>query len=1218
MMRKGFARRCAWAILALLSWSWLGSHIALGQVDTGTILGTVTDQTGAVIPGATVTLTNEGTGLTLTSTTSNVGRYIFTPIRIGTYTLTVEKQGFRKVTHLHIKVNVAEHVKVDVTLLPGVVTQTVEVTAAPSLLQTQNATVGATIGRREVNDLPLNGRNYTFLAQLVAGVSGTSPTGRGLQATGSFSANGLPNVHNNYILDGVDNNNDTVDFLNGAAYAVLPPPDAIQEFKVQTSNFSAQYGRAGGAVVNATIKSGTNQFHGDFWEFLRNDKLDAANFFENSPTHINKGEFRRNQFGFSVGGPVLIPRVYNGRNKTFFFGDFEGTRIRQGSPQLASVPTAQERASGYTNFRELITDQSGTRTDLLGRTFPTGTIFDPATTRNVTAGQVDPVTGLVATSTGLVRDPFYSCGSLAGVANFTGAAQVACLNQIPASRLDPNAIKLLNLYPAPTGPGIFTNYGADRVVKNDVNHFDVRVDQDFSAKNQMFGRVSFTHDSDFIPGPFAGPADGGAFNTGNYQDVDFNSALSLTHVFSPTMINEFLWGYSRIHTTQLQPFANTMGIPAQFGIQGIPQLPTNGGLPRLDISGLSSIGAVAFLPGNRVSDTDQITENLTKVYGNHTFKGGFEFQALRHPWFAPAWSRGEFSFDGSYTEVPNQSTGTTGIAQLLLTPTAASVANGFNDVGGPASVFASNFAGPDDYRHYYGAYFQDDWHTTRKLTLNLGLRWEFYGQIAESYGAQANFIPKPPNAGAEYLITTRRRNTPLSASFLSTLAKDGIQLGYSSVPGLVPTPKDDFAPRIGFAYQTSRRLVVRGAYGIFYGGFEDIGGAPDLGENYPFLYDFSFFAPDAAHPITYPNGSTATLEEGLAGVALSPAAVNGEGLSLQGDQTTNFKTSYVQEYNLAFQYQLTPNETITVGYLGNNSHHLLASPGLNVPTKILPPGVNPQLYVPFPDFGRGATYVTSQANAYYNSLQVSFKRRFSEGLDALADYTYAKCRNDYSNLLGIGNVIGYRAGYLPGFGIQGDYGLCGEDVTNIIHFSGGYELPFGRGQRFGHNVHGVVNQALGGWSANWILTLESGFPFTVGCPIGTTSDFGCNAFLVPGQNIYAGPHNVNQWMNAAAFANPPVATTVGQTDYAPLGGAPTQAYGPGFHRLDFSLFKQFQTTEKTRLEFRAEFFNLTNTPQFANPAFLDFTNTKTFGRITGLRDGANDPRQIQFALKFYW
>lgn len=1200
--------------LLLLCLLLAGAGLGFGQVDAGTILGTVRDPSGAVIPGATATLTNQGTGLKLTATTDTQGGYTFTPIRIGTYTVTAQYKGFQQAVHSNVTVQVQQQVVVNFTLAPGSVTQTVQVTAAPPQLQTQNASTGQVVGQREVNNLPLNGRNYTFLAQLAAGVNGVPPTGRGLEASGTFITNGTPSSENNYILDGIDNNNDSVDFLNGASYAIKPPVDAIQEFKIQTSDFSAQFGRAGGAVLNATTKSGTNQFHGDAWEFLRNSSFDAANFFENS-SNETKGAFRQNQFGFTLGGPVTIPHVYNGKDKTFFFVDYEGTRIRQAEPQTATVPTAIERASGYTNLAEIISDQSGTRSDDLGRTFPLGTVFDPATTRAVTAGQVDPVTGLVAGASGYVRDPFYN-GSLAGVTNFTSAAQVALLNQLPPGRLDSNAIKLLNLYPNPSLPGLFNNYATDPSINNDTNQFDVRVDHNFSTRDQMFGRISYANNPDFVPGPFTGFADGSSFSQDDFENVSFNGVLSETHTFTPTLVNEFRLGYSRLATNQLQPFANTMGIPGQFGIQGIPQVPENGGLPVITISGLNELGPAAFVPGKRVNDTSQLSENLTKIYGGHTFKGGLEMQHLRFPWFAPAWPRGQFQFDGTYTTIPSVGGGSVGMAQLLLTPTASSVPGGINNVGGADQIYATNFTGPDDQRHYYGAYFQDGWKATSKLTLDLGVRWEFFGQVVERYGAQANFIPGAPG-DAQYLITSKRQSTPLSPSFPTTLAADGIKLGYSSVPGLTNTPTDNFGPRIGFAYQPGRKWVVRSSYGIFYAGFTNIGGSPDIGSNYPFLFNFSFPAPDPAHPITFSNGSIGTLSNGLSAIPLSPVFVNAEGLGLEGLQT-NYKTPYTQEWNFTVQYQLSSNQTVQASYVGNGSRHMETGVGSNETNQILPPGTNPQLYVPFPDFSRGQSYITTQGNMNYNGLQLNFERRFSGGFTLLANYTWSKCRTDMHDLLIGSGQGGFRAPYLPGFGVQGDYGLCASDVPNVFHLSGSYQLPVGNGRRLLTNSRGVANAIAGGWTVNWILTEEDGYPETLGCPESTTANFGCNALLVPGQNMYAGPHDVNQWLNPAAFAQPAKATAIGQTDYGVLGGSPTQYLGPGYHRLDLSLFKEFRTSESTHLEFRTEVFNLTNTPQFAAPSFTDFTNTSNFGRITSLRDGANDPRQIQFALKFYW
>jgi hypothetical protein len=312
------------------------------QVDAGSITGTVTDASGGAVNGVSVTLINQGTNATLTATTGDDGVYKFSPVRIGTYRLKASLQGFQAVEQRDITVNVEQNVVVNFTLKPGSVSETVEVASTLPVLETQDASVGQVIDRRNVDNLPLNGRNFTFLAQLAAGVNTPQADTRGNAATGAFSANGLRPAQNNYLLDGIDNNSDTVDFLNGTNFVVLPPVDAVQEFKVQTSDFSAEFGRSGAAVLNATIKSGTNEFHGDAWEFFRNDKLDAADFFENSH-QIKKGELRQNQFGFTIGGPVVLPKLFNGRNKVFFFGDYEGFRRVQGTVLNGSVPSLAER-----------------------------------------------------------------------------------------------------------------------------------------------------------------------------------------------------------------------------------------------------------------------------------------------------------------------------------------------------------------------------------------------------------------------------------------------------------------------------------------------------------------------------------------------------------------------------------------------------------------------------------------------------------------------------------------------------------------------------------------------------------------------------------------------------------------------------------------------------------------------------------------------------------
>ncbi len=1178
------------------------------QVDTGAVLGTIRDQSGGVIPGAKVTLTNEGTSFASATVSTNTGTFIFTPVKVGVYTARVEFQGFQKATHPHISVDVQQQVVVDFALTPGNLNQTIVVTATIPLLQTENASVGQVVGTSAINNLPLNGRNFVFLAQLVAGVSMFQQDTRGLGATGMFAANGNRGVENNYMLDGVDNNSGIQDLLNGTLYIVRPPVDAIQEFKVQTNNYNAEFGHSAGAVLNATVKSGTNQLHGDVWEFIRNDRLDAADFFQNA-NNQPKGEFRRNQFGFTIGGPIVIPKAYNGRSKTFFFADYEGTRIRQAVPQIADVPTMQERNSGFTDFSDLVLGQSGAVTDALGRSFPFGTILDPATTRPVAAGQPDPVTGLVATSTSFVRDAFPG-------------------NIIPSGRLDPNAIKIVSLFPLPNSPGIFSNFASGQASKDDSNNFDARVNNNFSDRDTMFVRVTFNNEPKIVPGPLGTGLAGGAlfFGQGNNVSRSWNATASETHSFSPLLINEARVGFSWVHAARTPSSGDVAGVPQEFGIQGIPRVNGLGGLP-LIVTGLSQLGLANYAFSDEYFKLFSFSDNLTKIQGKHSLKFGFLWQNIRVSILQPQSALGAFAFSGLYTSVPFLAPeygregafvagGNTSVSQLLLTPIPSTVPNGVDNVGGADSVSATSIHNIDDGRNYLSGYVQDDWKANSKLTVNLGLRYDFFSVPVENYDAQANFLPGAPFSGAQYLVPISQKNkAPFSASVNSFLQKDGIALVYSNNRALGEPSWSNFGPRIGFAYNPTSRLVVRGGYGIFYAGSESPFGGRNIGHNYPFEFGLQFTGADAAHPIT-PDNSVGLLENGLVNVPFTSSTIGGQFLALLGYQF-HWITPNTQGMNLALQYQLSPSQSFTVAYVGSLARHLLVDKFLNQVTKILPPNVNPQDFVPFPDFSAGQDYVNFRGSSYYNSLQATFERRPGHGLNFLSSYTYSKVRSDardpQNNRIG-----GYRAPDIPGFGIQGDYSLADFDIRQVLRFSAGYELPFGQGRRFLTNSGRISNQLVGGWSTDWILALQDGQPFTVGCTIPTAAGVGCNALLVPGQNRIAGPHNVNQWMNPAAFTNPSVAATIGQTDLSPLGGEGTQVAGPGFHRLDFSVFKVFRTSERTHFEFRAEFFNITNTPNFALPTFLNFFNTQNFGRIVQTRDNPNDPRQIQFALKFYF
>src|SRR5438270_11979654 len=1063
---SGFLR-ASLTMTAVLLLLFLSAPPIHAQVDTGTILGTVTDASGAAISGAKVTLTNEGTSAALSTTTAPDGSYKFTPVKIGSYKLTTSFQGFQTITQTNVVVNVGTDVVINFNLKPGAVTQTVEVVAAVPVLQTQNASVGQVVDSRSVNDLPLNGRNFTFLAQLSAGVNTPQADTRGNAANGAFSANGSRPAQNNYLLDGVDNNSDTVDFLNGTNFVVLPPVDAIEEFKVETSGFSAQYGRSGAAVLNATIKSGTNELHGSAWEFFRNDKLDAADFFENAGG-IKKGALRQNQFGVSAGGPII-------KNKVFIFGDYEGFRRVQGTVLTGSVPTALERSSGFTNLTELLT-QGGTNTDNLGRVFPAGTVFDPATTRSVTAGSVDPVTGLLAQKTGFARDPFSTCPKT--TTDYTSAGCQSGLNLLPAGRLDANALTLLALYPNPTSGSLFGNFTTSPKLFEHKNAFDTRMDINMNEKNQVFFRFSYADDPQFIPGIFGGVADGGGFAQGNQTANAQQSALGYTHTFNPNLINVVRAGLNYLHTTRNIPAANDLSdLPGKYGVLGIPQAHENGGLPAFGIGGLQTLGGNAFLPSDEVTSTFQLTDDLTKIYGKHTFKGGFEWQHVKFSTLQPPWSRGQFNFDGHYTDVPGITSGNTGIAQVLLTPCAAGTApcassvagpNAIPYTGGPDSVFVSNISLTDNGKNYDGFYGQDDWKVSNKLTLNLGLRWDYFSPVYEHRGFQANFIPSgAPTNGPAYLIPSGKTDltyltsvdctNPANANFLTCLlAKDGIALSVGKYgKSLGVGQKSNIAPRFGFAYQATPKLVVRGGFGIFYNGFENRGFSPNLGENYPFQFNFSFFNPDAGYPINnFAGCATATpaggptFETGFSCTPLDPKLVNASGLGLRGIQY-NYLTPYSMGGNLSLQYQLTSSMSVQAAYVTTLARHLETFPGNNNVTSIQPNSVDVTTLVPFTDFGRGSSQAETNGSSHYHALQTKGEKQFKNGLNFLVTYTWSKSMSDAGDLLNGGSDnVGYIAPSVPGFGIHYNYGLANFDIRNVFHFSGGYELPFGKGRKF--------------------------------------------------------------------------------------------------------------------------------------------------------------------------
>jgi hypothetical protein len=1210
----------------------------MAQLDRGEITGTVEDPNGAVVPGAKIVLTNDATNVSVTTNSTQTGTYVFDDVLPGKYTIEAETAGFQKYVVHGIYVHVQQVLNVDVHLATGNVQQSVTVTAAAPLLEAENAAVGQTIVNQELNDLPLATRDWGSLAQMSAGVEAAAAGGVTADAGSSdsayFSVNGTNLWQNDFRLDGI---NDNIEFYGGnytlTNAAIVPPPDAVQEFTLQSGDFNAEFGHSTGGVVNAAIKSGTNGLHGDLWEYLRNNDLNA-NYYFNNVNGVAKPipEYHQNLFGLTAGGPVLIPRVLNGRNKTFWFFDYQGGRFVLPEPAGGeTVPTMNMVNSGFTNLQDNITYNSGSATDALGRTFPHGAILDPSTTRQLPASGVDSVTGLIGTPGAYVRDPFYNCTSSGcpsftgnNATNFTSAGQEALLNIIPTTRLDPNAVLLLGVYPKPLSSGLVNNYASYVPIEyKNTDTWDIRIDEDINAKNMLFGVFDRSLYAVVVPSNLPGIAVG---ETGGRNDSlpAYAWAVGYTRILTPTLTNDMHVGM--VHSDKLQQsfYGDTFGIPAQFGIQGVQQVANNGGLPPITISGLTHIGVGNYTPTLQYVWSIEGVDGVTKVYRNHTFKTGIQIDDLEGNISQPPQGRGDFSFNGQYTDVPNKNSSLNGIGDLLLTPIPSTVgtANGGVDyVGGMNGFSGSNIAATDDHRWYWGAYGQDDWKLTPRLTMNLGVRWDYFTPYAETRGYQANFVPVGGNgATGSYYMSNQGCAVARSAAFNALLASSNITL--SCIPSLTlgTAQATNFAPRIGFAYSAMPNLVLRAGFGTAYGALGNLGYGGTLGTNYPFVYTQTFPSPDSQHPLLLPNGQPATMEQAFSQYNFqNPTVSTGLGLDLYGRQYS-FQTPLVQTENATVQYLLSPHDSAQIGFVGTQGRHLDNLGYNNSNTEILPPGQNPQTTggIPYPSFARNATYETTNATSSYNSMQITYEHQLSAGLYLLGNYTWSKCLSDQHTQASENQQ--FRAEWLPGFGITPDYALCDSDATNIIHIAGTYDLPFGHGRTFMGNANRATDAILGGWVINGFYTHQSGQPFTITCPVATTADFGCFANVVPGQGLYSGGRTVAQWLNPSAFAEPPPATAIGQIDYSPLGGGQEQARGPNFSNLDSSILKEFRINDTSRFEFRAEAFNTTNTPPFAQPTSqLNFTTAK-FSNISSTKNsnGNFGARTLQLALKFFY
>jgi hypothetical protein len=1201
------------------------------QKDAGAIVGLVRDASGAVVTGAKVTVTDVDRGIQLTLSTNDQGEYVASPLRIGRYSVTVEKQGFKKEVAGPVQVNIQDRVSVDLKLQAGAATEVITVTSESAQLETETSELGQVVDSRRINALPLNGRNYAQLALLGTGVAPAEPGSR-VETTFGFSAGGARSLQNNFLLDGVDNNANLGDVLNGSAYVVQPAVDAIAEFKVETNAYSAEFGRGNGAIMNAVIKSGTNQLHGDVWEFLRNEKVDATNAFD----QFGQQPYKQNQFGFTLGGPLV-------KNKMFLFGDYEGLRVRQGLPQLSTVPP-QNEINGQGDFSALL--------------------YNTPSGNPTFAQQIDPTTGLTNGITAVdcngnptyLGEIFNSRQANFSAANANGYCGVPIggyasgglpTNIFPSptsSSIDPLAARLAALFPAPNalqyGPQAFLS---DPKRTETENKFDTRFDYTLSHKDNFFARFSYGNDSTFLPSPFSNVLDGGGFQDGYSQNTAQGLAASEVHSFSNNLINEFRFGLNLLHSHRFNLNYN-VNVSEQLGFPGVPYGPELGGLPSIGFSdGTAGIGASGYQPSKEQQHSYVFTDNLSWIHGRHAAKFGAELRFEQFTIYQPAQARGSMSFGNDFTDNPaSPGSGGEAIATFLL---------GIPDGGSITSLHNVIYN-----RQIYAVYGLDDIKVTPRFTLNLGLRYELFTTIKEANTQAATF-----DFSSLSLIVPSGQNAQLTPTLSQelTMQRNGSR-------GLIHPDLNNFAPRIGFSYQLSDKLVLRSGYGIFYGGQENGPFSnPSPGFNPPF-FSSQVFTPPCSVPFANSSfpASDCSISAANSGLPLNVLANGFPSNSLSDPNSPSLYsidphlvTPYMQQWHLGLEYQLPADTVLEVSYAGSRGLKLFAFYNGNQPTPTtnasdptaprrpahgVTPGAatgdsctldafynNPSSYNCNPALDTGIATFRSNTQSNYNSMQVRLEKRYSHGLQYEAAYTFAHALDNASSAsLGSVNNGDFRDQTNPNL----EYGNADFDVRHRFVFSYTYDLPFGHGRRLAKNASGFVNQILGNWQMSGVFSAATGNYYTA-TDTSAVSNSECGGFV--GYNCtrptLVGNPNASPCIPGTLFNTCAFEHNTAQGTFGNAGRNIIQ--GPGYKTWDTSLVKQFPISEQKHLEFRAEIFNVLNHVNYLfgsfgaisvepTPLELDPNNINTLANPRASNFGyplaARAPRQIQFALKFYF
>ncbi|HKD07303.1 MAG TPA: carboxypeptidase regulatory-like domain-containing protein [Bryobacteraceae bacterium] len=1189
----------------------LGVRAVSAQVYSGTLTGVVTDPAGAVVPGASVTLTDQNKGFKFTTKTEQDGRYVLRNLAPATYTLQAEFSGMRTYTRPDVVLTVGQNAEANITFELAGAQQRVEITATAPLVQTQDASTGQLVNQKFINDLPLTSRSVFNLTQLAPGV--TQPPGGtfGLnQSAVNFVSNGGRNSTADIVMDGASQ---TDQENNGGITTALytPPVDAVQEFNVQQNTYSAEIGFGGNTVINVITKSGTNQFHGSLYEFLQNSDLNANNWFNNQ-NRIAIAPSKRNQFGGTFGGPIR-------KDKTFFFVDYQGTISRNGGTARAGVPSAAERQG---DFGELCARNGG--------------VFDSTGMCSKAAGQIwDPMTSTYSSSLGgAVRSQFVPFNNLATYESRGNPNLVGTPYQLPArpgNLIDPVALKMMQYFPMPNvavGTAAYNplnNWIGSTLGTSSDHRFDVKVDHRLSDASLLTGRFSRAQGDSHGGNCFGNVAD--PCTQGPNNSYAISTSIGYNHTFSPTLILNVNYGYVRSFSFTggvAQDFSDfspvtTLGMPQYIltsGYVATPNITFGNGYQ--SVSG-QNLGSQTFSILHYPLDTHDLNVSLDKIRGKHDLKFGYEGRLHIVSFLQVSYPEGQFSFSQTGTsQTPASGTGGDPLASLLI---------GFPQGGSgyqvDVAVTTQNFA--------HAWYAQDNWRVNDRLTVNLGLRYELTLPRTERYNRQSWIDPN---------VTS-----PLQVPGLPQL-KGGLVFASDSDRAPYNVDPVNFGPRVGLAYRTLGNVVIRTGYGIFFDPIKGAasgtgnGGFNAFNWNTPLLTTFNN---DGATPYSrisnpYP-----------AGVQLPPGSSQGlltrVGLGVSGPIKTWNNTPYIQTWNFGLQREfkgilIDANYVGTKGthlyfggagslnYLGpwvetlsasqitqlnsfvaNPFYGLITNPASSLSTKTVQ---QYQLLLPYPQYTGFSGPDPPMADSIYHALQVKAEKRFSNGLQLLATYVFSKSLDNSSVACGCTTWLGGATSLQDPNRRYLERAVSQFDIPQVLQFSYTYQLPFGKGKHWGNNWNGFVDAFLGGWQTNGIWRFDDGIPIA----LSVSNSRPLPTYGAQRPNLI-GPLTRNDGSNwlTSYFANPQNAVTPAPFT---VGNAPREistARAPGTATSALSLFKQFRLPlrEGSLLEVRAEAFNALNHPQFAAPNTV--VGSSAFGVVTAQ---ANTPRQMQLAMKLYF